>query len=285
MKASKLAEAAHATGHADEPLHRVKIVQTLIEQHAAAFPLPRRAPPAARVIGLGAIPVRVDPVDAHDLSEFAALNQFLHLLVTWLGAHLKHAAKNNLWVLPARGNESFGVGFVGGNWLLNHRMNTRFQRHDAERRMLKMRRGHNDGVHLPGFDQRLAVREGFQRLVAVQRRHGIAHGNKITTADLFIREIFGVELADVSHADDAKSHFVHVPKCNERMPSAQRKFQKSQFVPKCRIAMAGSDIEKIMLTVQRAALAALPRPFPTEHHECISAIANFGHKSYKLSSA
>src|SRR5204863_7122287 len=77
VKAPQLAEAAHAFGHADEPLHRVEIVQALVEQHAAAFALPRRPPAAARVIRLGAIPVTVDPVHAHNFAEVALSNQLL----------------------------------------------------------------------------------------------------------------------------------------------------------------------------------------------------------------
>ena len=95
-KRPELAEAAHARGHAAEPLQRVEIVQALVEQHAAALALPGRAPAAARVIGLGAKPIGDDPVDAHDLAQFAALNQLLDLQIARLGAHLEHAGEDDL---------------------------------------------------------------------------------------------------------------------------------------------------------------------------------------------
>src|SRR5271166_2716720 len=64
VKTSELAKAAHARGHSAKPLQRVQIVQTLVEQNAAAFTAPSRAPSAARVVSLGAKPVGVDPIDA-----------------------------------------------------------------------------------------------------------------------------------------------------------------------------------------------------------------------------
>jgi hypothetical protein len=76
VKSSQLAKAADALGHAHEPLQGIEIVQTLIQQHAAAFALPGRAPAAARVIRFRPIPVGVDPIDANDVTEVAVLNQF-----------------------------------------------------------------------------------------------------------------------------------------------------------------------------------------------------------------
>jgi hypothetical protein len=72
---AELAKTAHARGHPDQPLKRVKLVQALVEQHAAAFAFPRRAPAAAGVVGLGAEPVRDDPVDAHDFADHTVPNQ------------------------------------------------------------------------------------------------------------------------------------------------------------------------------------------------------------------
>ena len=89
-------------------------------------------------------------------------------------------------------------------------MNARVKRGDAQGRVLKMRRGDDDGVHVAGFDERLAVRGSLQRLVSVERREGITHGHEFAAADLFVGKIIGMVLPNVAHADDAEMHFVHV---------------------------------------------------------------------------
>ena len=93
-------------------------------------------------------------------------------------------AKTTFGFCSCGGDEPFGVGFVRGNRLLDHRMHAGFERRDAQRGVLKMRRGDDDRIHLAGLDELLAVAENFQRLVFVERsRDGVANGDKFAAAD------------------------------------------------------------------------------------------------------
>ena len=99
-------------------------MQALIQQDAAAFAFPGRAPATAGVVGLGAKPIGHDPAHAHDLAQFTALNQVPQLQIPRLGAELEHAGKDHLWVFGVGGDEAFGVGLVGRNRLLDHHMHS-----------------------------------------------------------------------------------------------------------------------------------------------------------------
>ena len=168
MIAAQLAKAAHARRHAAKPLQHVEIVQALIQQHAAAFALPGRAPTAAGVIGFGAIPIGDDPTQPHDVAEFAALDQLLDFQITRLGTQLEHAGENQLLVFLMRRNQSLRIGFVRGNRLFDHDMQPALQRRDAQAGVLIMRRGNQHGIHFAGMNQLLAVVINFQRLVLFQ---------------------------------------------------------------------------------------------------------------------
>jgi phosphoribosylformylglycinamidine (FGAM) synthase PurS component len=48
---------------------KVEVVRTLVQQHPAPFALPGRAPAAARVVGIRAVPIRDQPAHAHDLTQ------------------------------------------------------------------------------------------------------------------------------------------------------------------------------------------------------------------------
>ncbi len=76
--------------HAANPLPEVQIVRTLVEQNPAAFANPGCAPAAGIVIGLGAVPVSDNPVDAADFAEFPALNHFAQFAVKAVGALVVH---------------------------------------------------------------------------------------------------------------------------------------------------------------------------------------------------
>ena len=108
MKPAELAKPAHARRHAAKPLQRVKIMQALVEQHAAAFTFPSGPPAAARIIGLRAIPVGVDPVDADDPAQVFP-DELLDFQVTRFRAQLKHAGENNLRKIFMFGDQPFGI--------------------------------------------------------------------------------------------------------------------------------------------------------------------------------
>src|SRR5260370_883541 len=77
------------------------------------------------------------------------------------GAQLVHSGENHVWISLVSGDEAFGVGFVRGDRLFHHGMNSRVERGDAQRGVLKVRRGDDDSVHLAGPDELFAVGEGF----------------------------------------------------------------------------------------------------------------------------
>ena len=135
MKPPELAEAAHARRHAAEPLEHVELVQALIEEHAATLALPRRPPTPARVVGLGAEPIRNDPVDTHNLAKFAVLDELTNLLIAWLNPHLKHPAKHLLRVRLRRRDQALGIGLVRRDRLFHHNVQPRLQGLDPDRRV------------------------------------------------------------------------------------------------------------------------------------------------------
>src|SRR5262245_66198195 len=73
-----------------------------------------------------------------------------------------------------------------------------------------MRRGNDDCIHEAGTDQLLAIRKDFERLVTFElSRYGVGHGDEFRAANLPGRQVAVVMLADVPHANDAKSNFAH----------------------------------------------------------------------------
>jgi hypothetical protein len=156
-----------------------------------------------------AIPVRVDPIDADELAQDAVPEEGSHLLVARLGPQLEHAGKDGAGIVPGRRNEPFGVGFVRGNRLLDQGVHAGLERGHAQGGVLEVRRGDEDRIHLAGADERLAVGEGLQGLVTVERRGGVAHRDQFAAFDLAASQILGVVAADVAHANDAQSNGVH----------------------------------------------------------------------------
>ena len=107
-------------------------------------------------------------------------------------------------MLLVRGNQPFGVGFVGGDRLLDHDVQALLERRDAERGVLVMRGGDDDGIHQAGANQLLAVGKGLQRLVFLQLgRHGIRNSHHFRTADFARGEITEVVLPDIAQANDS----------------------------------------------------------------------------------
>ena len=94
-------------------------------------------------------------------------------------------AKTSLGCRRWARNQTLGVGLVGGDWLLDHHVQTLLERGDAQRRVLVMRRGDNNRIHQAGADQLFAIRKGLERLELVQLgRHGIGHRHQFGAIDL-----------------------------------------------------------------------------------------------------
>src|SRR6267143_3610640 len=86
------------------------------------------------------------------------------------------------------------------------------QRGNADRGMLVMWRGDDDRVHFARRDQFLSAVEDFQSFGFVRLeflRRGAANGDEFATRHFALEQIAGVVFADIAHADDAKTNFVH----------------------------------------------------------------------------
>ena len=151
--------AAHLARHTGDPLHRVKLMEALIEQHAAALALPRGAPAATLEIGLAAEPIGHHPDHPHQIAQLTALHQLADLLVARLHAQLEHAAELQFRPGCRRGNQALGIRFVRRDRFFHHDVQTRLQRRNAEARVLVMRRGNQKRINRPTGDHLLATAE------------------------------------------------------------------------------------------------------------------------------
>jgi hypothetical protein len=231
MKATQLAEAADACRPTEQPLEHVKVVEALIEQNPAALAFPRRAPGAAGEIRFAAKPIGVHPVYAHDFAEVAALDQSADFLVTRFNAELKHSRENEPGIFSMGRNQAFGVSFVRGDGFFDHQMQSGLERGDAEGGMLKMRRGDDNGIHQLGADEFHGVAKDFDALGFI-RAEGIsplvAHRCELGARNFAIKQVTGVMLADVAHANDADADGFHpgtlvgAPACKKFFPSLYR---------------------------------------------------------------
>ena len=85
------------------------------------------------------------------------------------------------------GDKLFGIRFMRGNGLLHHCVDAGLERGDAQRGVLKMRRGNNDRIHLARPDELFAVGKDFQRQVALKRsRVKRTHRNQLAAGDFMI---------------------------------------------------------------------------------------------------
>src|SRR5439155_20505826 len=91
-------------------------------------------------------------------------------------------------------------------------MHPGLQRGNADRRVLVMRRSNDDRVHFARRDQFLSAVEDFQSFGFVRLeflRRGAANSDEFATRHFALEQIAGVMFADIAHADDAKTNFVH----------------------------------------------------------------------------
>lgn len=212
MKAAKLDEAADACGHAEEPLQHIELVQALIDKHAATFTLPGRAPTAAGVVGFRAEPIGDNPGKPGDVAKLPFGDELFDLGVTRFGAQLEHAAEDELRMFFGDGNEAFGVGFVGRDGFLHHRVQAVFESGDAERRVLIMRRGDNDSVELAGFQELVRVAESLAAALFVLRKfvgESVANRSQFAARDFAGEKIFGMVRADIAETNDSKTNGIH----------------------------------------------------------------------------
>lgn len=209
VEAAELAEAADARWFAEEPVEEIDLVRALVEERAAAFAFPGRAPAAAGVVGFGAEPIGDDPIDADDLAEFAAVDELFDFLVTGLGAELEHGAENFFGFFGGV-NEAFAIGFVNGDGFLDHGVEAALEGENAEGGVGIVGGADEDGIDGAGFDEGLAVGEDvdvfeFGGFVG----NGGGDGGEGAAGDFSLREIVRVVAAHVAHADDTDPDRLH----------------------------------------------------------------------------
>ena len=210
VEASELHEAAHFDGHTAHPLEGVELMEALVEEDAAAFAFPSGSPSTAGVVGVGSIPVGNDPVDADDFAQFAICDEPSDFGVSRLGPKLKHGGKYGGRMLAALGDKPLGVRFVRRNWFFDHEMQAGVQRLYAQRGVLVVGRGDDDGVNLARLDQGFSVAVNCQRFVGFQLvRRRAANRLQHSLFDRALAEIIGVVPSHVAHADDADSNRIH----------------------------------------------------------------------------
>jgi len=211
---AELTKPAHTRWHPAEPLEHVELVQALIQQHTAALAFPGRAPAAARVISFCPIPIGNNPVHADQLAEFAALNEFADFHVARFDAQLEHAREYLFGIFFVCGKQTFGIGLVRGNGLLDHDMKAVVQGVDADGRVQVMRRGNDDSVNRAGPDHLFTSVESLELFVLLERfeagRVSIADRGQFATRDFFVEQIACVKFANIAQTDDAETDLFHV---------------------------------------------------------------------------
>ena len=120
-------------------------MRALIEQNAAPFARPRRAPTARGIVGGGAEPIGDGPIDAAYRPERAVTHQIADRDVEWIGALVEHHGEN-CFGIGVRGDEFFRVGLMHRNRLFDQADVAGLQRGDANGRVGIMRRHDEDRV-------------------------------------------------------------------------------------------------------------------------------------------
>jgi len=107
-------------------------------------------------------------------------------------------------------HEVLRVGFVHRDRFFDQHMQPRLQRRDPERRVIKMRRRDQYGIHVPRRNEVFARKEplhigpGFEPF-----RVGISHRREHSPFDFALLQCARMVRPHVAHANDANAHFVH----------------------------------------------------------------------------
>jgi hypothetical protein len=121
---------------------------------------------------------------------------------------LKHSAQDQLGVLRRHREESFGIGFVRGDRLLHHHMQTRLQCRNPQLRMLVVGRRYQHGVDRSGGYEFQGIAVDGNSLAAVGLQLvGGGRTNRCQTAfgNLSFQQVGGVVTPNVAHANEAKT--------------------------------------------------------------------------------
>ena len=162
-----MAERLHRLGHSAYPLQKIEIVRALVEKNAAALSRPRRAPVAAVIIILRAVPVGYDPVDALDIADIAAVNHLFHFAENAVCALIEHHRKC-LILLFCKLVHFADMLCVYARRLFAHNMPAVCKRLHYKARMIIMRNCNDDSVDIRATAQRRARHPSFGKLFSVR---------------------------------------------------------------------------------------------------------------------
>ena len=122
-------------------------MRALIQENAAALAVPGRLPACCVIIGLGAVPVRDDPVHALHRAKLAALDHFVQLAIHAVGALVEHD-REGLIALCSNLVHLADLLRINACGLFTDGMHAMGQRVDHKLRMKIMGRSDEDCVHL-----------------------------------------------------------------------------------------------------------------------------------------
>ena len=204
----------HLFGHTANPLHKIKLMRTLIEQHATALALPRRTPCAAVIICFRAVPVGDKPVCAANLSELSAHYKLAHLFINAVCTLIEHHAENNVLVMCGALVHLANLLCIYARGLFNHNVDTLFHAHHRKRGVVIVRHGNERRVNksavehlLGGIKQLYVFVKLMHRLKAF--RVDIRNGNNLNLGAVTVLNIVEMPRAHIAEADYSEFNFIH----------------------------------------------------------------------------
>ena len=215
MKMPHITESPDPFWHSHNPLPDIQIVGALIQEHAAALPVPGGPPAAGIVIGLSPIPVIDNPDKPLDLPKRSLLNQGPKLPVERVGALIIHdpehcPALSGRMIHPAHARR-----IHAGRFFREH-VKLSFEGRRRNHRMKIVGRCNQHGINPASIKKRLILfilinlsSEAFPgpcETVPVT----IAHRSKPDTLYPVLKNLHRMGAAHISNPDDSDPQNIHV---------------------------------------------------------------------------
>ena len=144
-------------------------------------------------------------------------------------------------------DEALPICFVRGDRLFDHRVNTRIQCCDAQRRMLKVRRCDNHCIDITRSDELLAVGKKPQRSISLKTIcPRIADGRQLASRNSVLQQIIGVRLEELGINGIMTQHIF---RCQQRAARGHAPDQRqSAFLAQANAARgAGDQLDRAFL--------------------------------------
>ena len=127
-------------------------MRALVQQYAAAFPCPGRAPGTGVVVSLCPVPVGNNPVDPFQRTEPSALEQLLQRTVAAVGPLVEHEGQGSAGSVSCP-DHSFHLRCPDGRRFFTQDIQSLFHCLNADFLMLEMRNGNQHRVACAAADQ------------------------------------------------------------------------------------------------------------------------------------